>query len=260
MLVGRLSFGGCGTRASGPSEMSSPRYAIYALPAASSALWRFGTAVIGYDSREGREGSVWIPAGFTLEQWREWTAEPRRYGFHATIVAPFELRTGFTEAELVETVDRFAALHNPLRLKPLAVTRIGSFIALCQTGPQDAVNRFASDIVTRFNRFRAPLSDFDLARRTKADLNIRQMEYLRRFGYPYVHEEYRFHMTLTGSLPQLAWPKAFALLEQAYADIADEFLIISTLCVLRQDNRSEPFHVIGEVLLEEEFTGLGAWR
>jgi hypothetical protein len=240
--------------------MSTPRYAIYALPAASSALWRFGTAVIGYDSRKGREISAWTPVGFTLEQWQEWTSEPRRYGFHATIVAPFELRTGFTEAELVETVDRFAALHNPLRLKPLAVTRMGSFIALCQKGPQDAVNRFASDIVTRFNRFRAPLSDFDLTRRTKPDLSLRQAEYLRRFGYPYVHEEYRFHMTLTGSLPQPALPKVLPLLEQAYADIDDELFIISTLCVLRQDSRSEPFHVIGEVLLEEEFTGLGAWR
>jgi hypothetical protein len=137
---------------------------------------------------------------------------------------------------------------------------MGSFIALCQTGPQDAVNRFASDIVTRFNRFRAPLSDFDLTRRTKPDLSLRQAEYLRRFGYPYVHEEYRFHMTLTGSLPQPALPKVFPLLEQAYADIDDELFIISTLCVLRQDSRSEPFHVIGEVLLEEEFTGLGAWR
>lgn len=260
MLEGRRSFAVYGTKASGPFKMSAPRYAIYALPPASSALWRFGTAVIGYDSRKGRENSTWTPAGFTHEQWQEWTVEPRRYGFHATIVAPFELRTGFTEAELVETVDRFAALHNPFRLKPLAMTRIGSFIALCQTGAQDAVNRFASDIVTRFNRFRAPLSDFDLARRSKPDLNVRQVEYLRRFGYPYVHEEYRFHMTLTGTLPQPVIPPILAELEQAYADIADEPFIISTLCVLRQDQRSEAFHAIGEVLLEEEFTGLGAWR
>lgn len=258
--MGRLSSEPCGTGASGHFNMHTPRYAIYVVPQRSSPLWRFGTSVIGYDSRTGATCSGWSPATTPLEQWREWTEEPRRYGFHATVMAPFQLRTGFTEAELIETVDRFAAVHNPVRLRPLAVTRIGSFIALCQIGPQDTINRFASDIVTRFNRFRAPLSDFDLERRSKPDLTLRQSENLRRFGYPYVHEDYRFHMTLTGSLPEPAITQIRDELDRAYSVFAAESFVVSTLCVLRQDDRSSGFRVIGEVVLEEEFTGLGAWR
>lgn len=240
--------------------MSEPRYAIYALPRAQSALWQFGSAAIGYNSRNGTFCSAWCPRGISPEQWHEWTAEPRRYGFHATIVAPFELRVGFSEAELIETVDRFAAVNNPLQIGPLAVTQIGSFIALCKTGSQDTINKFASEIVTRFNRFRAPLSDYDLTRRTSATLTPRQKEYLRRFGYAYVHEDFRFHMTLTGSLPPAAGDHVMAELAEAYSQIENELFILTTLCVLRQDDRTKPFRVIGELLLEEEFTGLGAWR
>ena len=240
--------------------MGAPRYAIYALPSPRSALWHFGNAVIGYNSRNGVEDFSWRPMGLLQNQWHDWTAEPRRYGFHATIVAPFELRTGYSEAELVETVDRFAAVHNPLQIGPLTITQIGAFIALCKSGPQDTINRFASEIVTRFNRFRAPLSDFDLERRTKPDLTLRQIEYLRRFGYAHVHEDFRFHMTLTGPLPAAETPHIVSELTRAYEEIAYEPFILTTLCVLRQDDRNGRFRVIGELLLEEEFTGLGAWR
>ena len=240
--------------------MSAPRYAVYVVPNAKSALWRFGTNVIGYDSRTGRDFEGFFPDGISADQWRQWTREPRRYGFHATIAAPFELHVGFTEAELLETIDRFAAVQNPIALPSLDVLSIGSFIALCPQGTQAHINRFASDVVTRLNRFRAPLSEFDLLRRNKPNLTERQKAYLHRFGYPYVHDEFRFHLTLTGPLPAEMRDHVRGLLAAAYHAKAAQPLLINTLCVLRQDDRDSSFRVIGELLLEEEFTGLGAWR
>jgi len=240
--------------------MSAPRYAVYVVPNVKSALWRFGTNVIGYDSRSGQEFQGFVPGNVSPEQWHQWTRDPRRYGFHATIPAPFELRVGFTEAEILETIDRFAALHNPINLAALDVVSIGSFIALCPQGLQGALNRFASDVVTRLNRFRAPLSEFDLLRRSKPDLTERQKSYLQRFGYPYVHEEFRYHMTLSGPLPIEMRQSIRDELADAYHALPPEPVLINTLCVLRQDNRDAAFRVIGELLLEEEFTGLGAWR
>ena len=40
--------------------------------------------------------------------WEELTREPRRYGFHATLKAPFRLLPPFTEADLVAELDRFS--------------------------------------------------------------------------------------------------------------------------------------------------------
>ena len=51
-----------------------------------------------------------------------------------------------------------------------------------------------------FNAYRAPLSAADRERRIKAKLSPRQIELMDQWGYPYVLDEYRFHMTLTGAL------------------------------------------------------------
>ena len=80
-----------------PPHASSPRYAIYFTPAPQSALRRFGSTAIGCDAdtQEARphpDHDLYRDPSFlaTLEF-------PSRYGFHATLKAPFELRAGATE-------------------------------------------------------------------------------------------------------------------------------------------------------------------
>ena len=82
------------------------RYAIYW--AGQGAFAARAAAWLGWDNLAGREVASDIPA--------DWTAEPRKYGFHGTVKAPFRLAEGWDEARL-ETA--FAALCT--RLAPVTL-------------------------------------------------------------------------------------------------------------------------------------------
>ncbi len=47
-------------------------------------------------------------------------------------------------------------------------------------------------------------------------MSARQQDYLHRYGYPYVREEFRFHMTLTGPLEEPALGHAANALAEAF--------------------------------------------
>ena len=68
-----------------------PRYAIYYAPSVDDPLWRFGSQCIGYDALTGADSEVPQTAAIPRQDWLAWTQEPRRYGFHGTLKAPFHL-------------------------------------------------------------------------------------------------------------------------------------------------------------------------
>ena len=86
-----------------------PRYAIYYAPAPAGDLDRFGAGLLGYDAFSGED--LPFPDGVleAVLDWRELTSDPRKYGFHATLKAPFSLVQGKTEAELFAACAAFAA-------------------------------------------------------------------------------------------------------------------------------------------------------
>ena len=130
------------------------------------------------------------------------TASPRRYGFHATLKAPFQLAAGHDVEELRGVLKAFAARVPIADCPPLALRPLDGFLALVPTGPAAAVNRLASEVVRHFELFRAPMTVAERKKRLSADLSPRQQAYLDRWGYPYVMEEFRFHMTLTNRLSE----------------------------------------------------------
>ena len=85
------------------------RYAIYGAPERATPLWHFGNRVLGRDAETGENIAQIVPPGFSAEEWHGFTASPRRYGFHATLKAPFALAPGRSEDELHEAVRAFAA-------------------------------------------------------------------------------------------------------------------------------------------------------
>ncbi|HEY0291217.1 MAG TPA: DUF1045 domain-containing protein, partial [Hansschlegelia sp.] len=89
--------------------MKGARYAIYYAPAPGTPLWSFGSSVLGYDAATGAAKPPLAPPGVGPEDWARITAQPRRYGFHATLKAPFHLTAGRTEAELLAMAANFAA-------------------------------------------------------------------------------------------------------------------------------------------------------
>ena len=230
-----------------------PRYAIYYAPDAGDPLWRFGCHCIGYDAETGADCPVPQISTVAQEDWVALTQEPRRYGFHATLKAPFHLAEGASEGELIESLAQFAAVRNSFRLEDVDVRAIGSFVALTPGQPMADLQDLASDCVTRFDRFRAPLGESDLARRLAAPLTPRQKAFLQAWGYPYVMEEFRFHMTLTSSLPNLQQALMVAELGGRYRqEVKRTDLLINGFALFQQDTRDGRFRIARRFLFRPE--------
>ena len=223
---------------------SLPRYAIYYTPPPSSPLAKFGAGVLGYDCHGGTDVPHLGVSGIAPDVMALMTRAPRRYGFHATLVAPFRLGSDASEAALSEAVAAFAARRAPVAVGRLVTATIDSFVALVPAEPNERIAEFAAACVETFDRFRAPLTPADRERRLAAGLTPRQIELMDRWGYPYVFDEFRFHMTLTGSLTddQIAWVPP--LLSQAFAELANNVLELEGISLVRQDEDHRRFHVL----------------
>ncbi|AXS39155.1 DUF1045 domain-containing protein [Breoghania sp. L-A4] len=152
------------------------------------------------------------PDTLTTEDWAKVTAAPRRYGFHATVKAPFRLARGKSVAELDAALSAYCLETAPVILPGLRLSRLGSFFALVPSEPSAHLQAFAGEAVRAFEPFRAELSDAEIARREKASLTQTQRKNIRDWGYPYVFDDFRFHMTLTGPVPEADQPRVEAAL------------------------------------------------
>lgn len=223
---------------------SGPRYAIYLAPPVESALWRFGSAILGYDAQTGEAPAAPDLAGFDAETWHAATAEPRRYGFHGTLKAPFRLAEGRGADDLVAAAAACAAGIHPFEMPPLEVRALGPFIALVPQVPAPKLADLAATCVEELDAFRAPLTSEDIARRRPERLSARQVEYLKAYGYPYVLEEFRFHMTLTGPLREADRGHALnALNDVFHASGAEVPAMVSDLALYVQETPSARFRI-----------------
>jgi Protein of unknown function (DUF1045) len=226
------------------------RYAIYFVPAADSALYRFGSAVLEYDSYSGND--VLLPEDFALDAalWRGLTREPRRYGFHATLKAPFHLSPGCTEAQLTGAFLSFAALgHRVAPLDP-EVALISGFAAVVPRQMPEEVAALADKCTTMFDAFRAPMSARERARRAAANLSQSQSHNLERWGYPYLFGDYRFHMTLTGRLANDSADAVLPSLRRSFDRACrDQALAVDRLALLKQEGEHAAFRVVCQAQL-----------
>ncbi len=226
-----------------------PRYAVYFVPASGSALAEVGSAVLGYDARQGVDVAFIETCGISDGAWSQATSEPRRYGFHATLKAPFRLMPGVSESELLAAVQELASRQQAVEPMTLVVKELTHFVALVPAAPLPALDRLASQIVVDLDGLRAPLTRQERERRIAAGLSDRQRAYLEAYGYPYVLEEFRFHMTLAGPLDPTARTIVKERLCALFAPI-DRDCAIDALTVLRQDSAKSRFRVIARCPLE----------
>lgn len=223
------------------------RYALYAAPHPDDPLWAFGSATLGWDAARARDAAFPRGAPFNRADWAALTEQPRRYGFHGTLKAPFELAPGVDEAGLMEAAMVFADRRPAIDI-PLKVARLTRFAAFVPATPNAALHAFAADCVEAFEPFRAPLTDADMARRLKTPLSERQKSLLAAYGYPYVLEEFRYHMTLTGALPE-AEADAIAAALGARAPKSLAFRL-DALVVFKQASRDQRFVVLARFPME----------
>ena len=223
-----------------------PRYAIYFAAGADSALSRFGAELLGYDAYTGEEPPFADDALRVAPDWRDITADPRRYGFHGTLKAPMALAAGRTEAELLAACAAFAGKARPIPVIRPVVGAISGFIAVIPAQPVDALQKLAADCARDFDCFRPPLTAEDRARRKPDRLSERQRDYLDRWGYPYVMEEFRFHMTVTGRLDADRRGPILEMLRARFAGLGLDTLEIDRITLFKQDDAKTRFRVIGE--------------
>lgn len=161
------------------------RYGVYVVP--TGDLGAFGAEWLGWDVVTGKQ--VGEPGPLV--------ATPHKYGFHGTIKAPFRLANGQTAEALTDEATRLCAGLSSVTV-PLKVARLGSFIALVPDEDQTDLRTMAMAAMTGLDDFRDPLTEADLTRRRAAGLTPAQDALLLQWGYPYVMDEFRFHLTLTG--------------------------------------------------------------
>ena len=231
--------------------MEGPRYAIYFVPAEEGALYRFGSSWLGYDCYSGTALSRPPVPGLTAEDADQLTREPRTYGFHGTLKAPFHLDLAFGEEELLAAIETVGAAGRPIPAFEPAVELLESFVAIVPASPCAALDKLAADCVRYFDRFRAPLSEKDRQRRPASGLIARQRENLEAWGYPYVFEDFRFHMTLTGRVPKETRRSVLDALQDAFAHAyGGKSVPVDRVALLIQDREGQPFRVLRNVLLK----------
>jgi hypothetical protein len=220
------------------------RYAIYYAPPANSLLWQLASTWLGRDAT----GDEPVPQPRFAElsdiDFAAVTADPRHYGFHATLKAPFTLAPSRSETDLIDAAAAFAAERSVFR-GDIVPQALGRFLAFGIKGASSDMDTLHAHCVRAFEPFRAPLSDADLARRRRAGLTLLQDEHLIEWGYPYVFESFRFHMTLTAGIDDEATKaRVLAVAQEYFADVpvSHEFGSIS---LFRQVDRMSAFTIIG---------------
>lgn len=217
------------------------RYAIYYAPhdgafAGAVARWLGWDPVTGAAVAHPRLDGLPAPVE-TL------TAEPRKYGFHGTIKAPFRLVEGIGRSDLEGEVARLAARLSPVVMPGLRLEVLKGFVALLPEGDDADLLYLGAEVVTQLDPLRAALTGAEVAKRRPERLSARQRALLDQWGYPYVMEEFRFHLTLTGNLEEMQAQAVMAVLEPWLAPVLPRPFVIEDLCLFGEDAAGR-FHML----------------
>ena len=216
------------------------RFGLYMVP--EGALYRAGADWLGWDSVAARATQPPDLPGLP-DHASTLSATPRKYGLHGTIKPPFRLAPGMTAADLAARAQAFCASQAPVTVPSFVVRRLGGFIAIVPQSPSGPLADLAGACVAALDDFRAPPTEAELARRRKARLSDRQEALLARWGYPYVMEEFRFHITLTGHLPPDQAEAAQTVLSDHFAPHLTAPVDIDSLCLMGED-AAGMFHLL----------------
>lgn len=223
------------------------RYAVYATPRP-GLLATFGAKWLGWDAASGTACTQMVLPELPTPL-EHITATPRNYGFHGTLKAPFRLSPETGQTDLVLAFRALGQTLAPVALGKLQLTRIGQFLALTPVvGKQAALAALATHVVETLDRFRAPLTDAELARRRTAGLTAEQDDFLCRWGYPYVGPEFRFHLTLTGAIEDGTLASTQKVLALHLAPILEKPLFLEDLTLVGEDAAGRFHHIERAVL------------
>ncbi len=229
----------------------SARYAIYFAPAAGSPWWQFGAHWLGRD--EAKDRALRQPELTYLKPdvLHRLTSSPRRYGFHATLKAPFGLAAGCTVVQLQSRLNMLARTLRPVALGPLQAATLGDFVALVPTQTPDGLLQLAAACVRDLDALRRPLDADDLARRKPESMDPRALELLHQYGYPHVMERFQFHFSLTGPVSAESAQSVLHEVQDRVAHLnATDPLRLDRLCLFVEPGHGQAFTRMADVELQ----------
>ncbi len=215
------------------------RVAIYYLPEADDLLWTSGCAWLGWNPEAAQPCIRPAVAGLA-----EATRRASRYGFHATIKAPMPLRGDLDdlEAALTSQLAEIPAFSLP----PLQLGQEESFVALRLSQPCPELQTLADACVRSLEPWRHPYNNAEIITKNQKLQQPRHRENLEQWGYPYVFEDFVFHMTLSDRQPDTR------LLEAArrfFGSLPNQSRLLSSLAILYETAPDAPFTVLRRVPL-----------
>jgi putative phosphonate metabolism protein len=224
--------------------MMPHRVALYWAPETDDPLHPRGSAWLGRDAEMGAALAQPVVPGIDLA---EVTADPRRYGLHATLKPPFRLLRDY--AALMADATAFAARVAPFDLPPLAVHDLDGFLALRETAPCPALHALADGCVAALDAHRAPPDAAELARRRPERLGPAQRANLDRWGYPHLFGEWRFHVTLTRRLAADEKAVVLPAVTEFLGDVPGRRRRVAALSVFVQPAPGVPFTIAARLPL-----------
>jgi putative phosphonate metabolism protein len=221
-----------------------PRYALYYAPRPDEPLAVFGRGWLGRDVESGKVVTRIRVRDISPERLVAITAEVSRYGLHGTLKPPFRLAPGRTEPELLEAAAAFATRRRPVAFGALVIKSMAGFLALTADRAANPLGRLAAACVRDFDSFRGPSTEQELAFRRAVDLTARQEELLVAWGYPYVFDEFRFHLTLTTPLEENERTTVAAILDELTEEARRTPGGVKDLVVFLEPAPDAPFRAI----------------
>ena len=221
------------------------RFAIYFTPAHDAPLSSAARSWIGRDAFHGKPVDVAPSATLSAVQIEDLSSFPRHYGFHGTLKAPFYLKEDNPD-RLRNAVRDFSDGITPFKTAPLQLTPLMNghrHLTLMPEDRSEALQKLADDCVRFFEPFRAPLTEDDIQRRKPNQLTERQRGYLQMWGYPYVFEDFRFHLTLSRALEDEEVKAAHDAAQNHFKAQLGQPLLVDGSALFRQDDRQSDFVV-----------------
>jgi putative phosphonate metabolism protein len=231
------------------SATNVPRYALYFSPPEGSPLARLGEEWLGRGPAMNARSIPDLPHSISSLEWSSVTEAAAFYGFHATLKPPFRLVEGASLSGLQQALLTFAANKSSFAAPHLLLGTLGHFLALILSEPSKSFADFAADCVREFDLFRAPAAETEIKKRMHDSLSPREQEHLFRWGYPYVLDTWKFHMTLTCSLQEDALQVFRAHLSERFAEACVPPLQVDSICLFEQPAAGAPFRLLNRFRL-----------
>jgi len=214
------------------------RYAVFWAPEPESRLARFGERWFSAP----RETAATL--GLVGDDVEAAIAEPKRYGLHATMLAPFRLQQDKSLQALMVQLEGFASARSSVPLNPLRLDRIGSFLALVTTAREASIRSLHIQCMFALDSFRGPANAEEQHHRQSGTGESNQKLLLAQWGYAHVLHLFRFHVTLTGRLGDAAAAGFSTALAGEIEALNAEPLALDALCLFGDPGSGRPFELI----------------